>query len=40
VGQRGHGKGRGLQFFFREKETKIINLEQDFVYTTERQQLR
>ena len=29
MGQRGHGKSRGL-YFFMEKEMKIINLEQDF----------
>jgi hypothetical protein len=29
VGQRGHGKGRGLHFFSMKKERKIINWEQD-----------
>ena len=33
--QRGHTKSRGLQFFFMEKEVRIINWEQDFLYTTE-----
>jgi len=28
VGQRGHGKCRGLKFFSVEKETKIIKREQ------------
>jgi hypothetical protein len=36
VGQREHSKSRGLNIFFSmEKETKIINWEQDFVYTTQ-----
>jgi hypothetical protein len=34
VGQRGHGKSRAL-YFIMEKETKIIHLEHDILYTTE-----
>jgi hypothetical protein len=34
VGQRGSSKSRGL-FFSVERETKIINWEQDFLYTAE-----
>jgi hypothetical protein len=33
VGQRGHSKSRGLSFFKMEKETKIINREEDFFCT-------
>jgi hypothetical protein len=32
---KGHYKSRGLYFLFMEKGAKIINLEQDFLYTTE-----
>ena len=35
MGQRGHSKSRGLLFFSMEKEMKIINWEQDSLYTTE-----
>jgi hypothetical protein len=34
VGQRGHSKSKGLYFFY-VKATKIIDREQDFLYTTE-----
>jgi len=34
VGQRGRSKSRGF-FFSMEKETKIINWEQDFLYAKE-----
>ena len=35
MGQRGHSKSRGYFFFLVEKETKIINWEQDFLYATQ-----
>ena len=35
MGQGGHGRGRGLHFFFMKEEKKIINSEQDILYTTE-----
>jgi len=36
VGQTGQGKNRGIVFFFFvKKETKIINLEQEFLYNAE-----
>jgi len=35
VGKRGHCKSRGIIFFSMEKEKKIINWEQNFLYTTE-----
>ena len=35
MGQRGHSKSRGILIFSMEKEMKIINLEQDFLYITE-----
>jgi hypothetical protein len=31
---------RARDFFFKEKEMKIVNWEQDFLYNTEYQQLR
>jgi len=41
VGQRRHGKGRGLNFFSMKEEKKIINWEHNILYTTEQdQQLR
>ena len=41
MGQRGHGKSRGLYFFSAEKETKNHQLGTGFLYTTEYyQQLR
>jgi len=33
-GSKGHGKSRGLYISYR-KEMKIMNLEQDFLFTTE-----
>jgi hypothetical protein len=40
VGQRWHCKSKGL-YFSMETETKIISLEQEFLYTTKQyQQLR
>jgi len=35
VGQRGHTKGRGVIIFYMEREMRIINWEQDSLYTTE-----
>ena len=35
MGQRRHCKGRELYFSLVKKETKIVNWEQDFMYTTE-----
>ena len=41
MGRRGHGKSRGLKFFLQEKEVKINNCEQVFLYTAKyNQQLR
>jgi len=35
VGQRGHSKSRGLYFVLCKKEAKIINCEQDLLYTAQ-----
>ena len=35
MGQRGHSKSRGVIVFTKEKGTKIIIGEQDFLHTTE-----
>ena len=35
MGQRGHGRSRGLHFFSMKEEKEIISWEHDILYTTE-----